>query len=130
MHSNECISCRPGAGHLLTERRESRMTHNIRIGRVRCTAILFLAFAAAGTANAQIVQPMPPPYKSGFPLILPNQPGSANQPGNTIFSQVVAADLGLTPGFKSLVFGLRNGRLYVIRRNPANGAWETAPGWP
>ncbi|HVG10966.1 MAG TPA: VCBS repeat-containing protein [Thermoanaerobaculia bacterium] len=44
-------------------------------------------------------------------------------------SQPVAADLGLTPGFKSIVFGLRNGKLYVVRHNN-NGTWGAATGWP
>ncbi len=72
-------------------------------------------------------QPKLPDNKSGFPISLP---GQATGQGNVVFSQPVAADLGLSPGFKSIVFGLRNGKLYVIYRNPANGVWGVAPGWP
>ncbi len=82
--------------------------------------IAALLLSAAIPSLAQ--QPVIPPLKAGFPLVLANQ-------GNDVFSQPIAADLGLTPGWKSIIFGLRNGRLYVIQRN-SNGTWGVAPGWP
>jgi hypothetical protein len=88
-------------------------------------AFLLPLFFLAPALHAQ--QPNLPANKSGFPISLP---GQGTGEGNSVFSQPVAADLGLSPGFKSIVFGLRNGRLYVIYRNPANGVWGVAPGWP
>lgn len=67
-----------------------------------------------------------PAVKPGFPVEFPGQAADQAPP---IGSQVVAADLGLTPGYKSIVFGLRNGKLYVVRRN-SNGSWGAASGWP
>ena len=82
-------------------------------------AILLLLPALAAGQNAPSVKP-------GFPVEFPGQvPDEAASVG----SHVVAADLGLTPGYKSLVFGLRNGKLYVVRRE-SNGTWSAAPGWP
>ncbi len=67
-----------------------------------------------------------PPYAPGFPLEIAGTPVNQVSP---VGSQVMAADLGLTPGFKSIVFGLRNGKLYVIRRVNAT-TWSVAAGWP
>lgn len=67
-----------------------------------------------------------PPQKPGFPVTFAESPTNQVSP---VGSQVVAADLGLTPGFKSIVFGLRNGKLYVVQHNP-DGSWGVAPGWP
>ena len=67
-------------------------------------------------------QPIIPAYKTGFPLVFAGD-------GNAVGSQPLAVDLGLSPGFKSIVFGLRNGKLYVVRRN-SGGSWGAAPGWP
>ncbi len=76
--------------------------------------------ATAGAQNA-------PPLRAGFaPLEIPGQ--TAGQ-ANAIGSQVVAADLGLSAGLKSIVFGLRNGKLYVVKNNGGN-SWGVAPGWP
>jgi hypothetical protein len=75
--------------------------------------LLLPAFAAALNT---------PPVKPGFPVEFPNQ-------APPVGSQPVAADLGLTPGYKSIVFGLRNGKLYVVKRNN-DGSWGAAVGWP
>ena len=91
-----------------------------------CRAVLATALLAAFAAAAFAQQPLVPPYKSGFPLTLANQGAGL---ANDVFSQLAAADLGLTPGFKQIIFGLRNGKLYVIQRNGA-GSWGPAPGWP
>ena len=58
-----------------------------------------------------------PPYKPGFPVTLPG--------AGTIRGHPVVADLGLTPGHKSIIFGTVTGRLYVI-------LWDgtIAPGFP
>jgi hypothetical protein len=81
--------------------------------------LLFLPAPAALAQNT-------PPTKPGFPLVINESPTNQVAP---IGSQAVAADLGLTSGFKSIVFGLRNGKLFVVRRN-SNGSWGVAPGWP
>src|SRR6185295_1677287 len=88
---------------------------------------LALLLLTLSTPALRAQAPVLPPAKSGFPISLP---GQGTNLGNSVFSQPVAADLGLSPGFKSIVFGLRNGKLYVIYRNPANGVWGVAPGWP
>ena len=76
----------------------------------------------AGGAAAQNA----PPYKPGFPLDIPGQTADQAAP---IGSQVLAADLGLTAGFRSLIFGIRSGRLYVVKRDGAS-VWSVASGWP
>ena len=94
---------------------------------VRRPLLLFLSLVFAASAVSLAQQPLLPANKTGFPLSIA---GQASGQGNSVFSQPVAADLGLSPGFKSIVFGLRNGKLYVVYRNPANGVWGVAPGWP
>ncbi len=96
---------------------------------VRRSLLALLCLAVSFTPALRAQQPNLPANKSGFPISLPGQLVN-NGNGNGVFSQPVVADLGLSPGFKSIVFGLRNGRLYVIYRNPANGVWEVAPGFP
>lgn len=91
---------------------------------VRRTLLALLLFTLSSPALRAQQNPDP---KSGFPISLP---GQGTGLGNAVGSQPVAADLGLSPGFKSIIFGLRNGKLYVIYRNPANGVWGVAPGWP
>ena len=83
------------------------------------TTLFFLLPALAVGQNA-------PPVKPGFPIEFPGQAADQAPP---VGSQVVAADLGLTSGYKSIVFGLRNGKLYVVKRN-SNGSWGAASGWP
>lgn len=82
-------------------------------------AALLLVPAVAMGQNA-------PAVKTGFPVEFSGQAADQAAP---VGSQVVAADLGLSPGYKSIVFGLRNGKLYVVRR-ANNGTWGAAPGWP
>lgn len=89
--------------------------------RGRCLAASAMALALLAPAAAG-QQPLSPPLEPGFPLILPGQ-------GNAISSHPIMADLGLTPGYRSIVFGLRNGNLYVLSRQ-AEGQWAPAPGWP
>jgi len=79
-------------------------------------ALLTLATIAAGEARAQ--QPLNPPERDGFPVMLPGA-------GTAIYSQPAIADLGLDPGFKSIVFGLQSRQLYVML---ADGT--VAPGFP
>jgi hypothetical protein len=83
-------------------------------------AVLYLLSAPAGAQ-----QPIPPAVKPGFPVKFPGQTPNGSSVGN----QPMAADLGLSPGYKSIIFGLRNGKLYVVRR-ASNGTWGAAPGWP
>lgn len=58
-----------------------------------------------------------PPSKPGFPVILPGAGPTRGHPA--------IADLGLTPGHKSIVYGTANGRLYVVLWNGT-----VAPGFP
>lgn len=76
----------------------------------------------AGSAVAQSA----PPFKPNFPVVINESPPNQVAP---VGSKPLIADLGLTPGFKSIVYGLRNGDLYVLQRM-ANGTWGTASGWP
>ncbi|MFL6290904.1 MAG: FG-GAP repeat domain-containing protein [Thermoanaerobaculia bacterium] len=82
------------------------------------SALLLLPAFAAGQ-NAPAVKP-------GFPVEFAGQTADQAAP---VGSQVLAADLGLTPGYRSIVFGLRNGKLYVVKHN-SNGSWGAAAGWP
>lgn len=81
-------------------------------------SLVALLWAVPVTAQ----QPISPPVKSAFPITFPNQ-------GQAISSHPVIADLGLTPGYRSIVFGLRNGKLYVLRRLSAD-VWVPAAGFP
>lgn len=85
---------------------------------VSAVGLLLPALAAA--------QPNAPAAKPGFPFDIPGQTADQAAP---VGSQVMAADLGLTPGFKSIIFGLRNGRLYVVKRDSPT-IWSVAAGWP
>jgi hypothetical protein len=79
---------------------------------------------AAGALQAQ--NPITAPYKSGFPLVLG---GQSSPDGTSVYNQPLAVDLGTTPGFKSLVFGLRNGKLYVVEHKTGS-TWGVRTGWP
>ena len=71
-------------------------------------------------AQMQAQSPQLPPgvnYKAGFPRILSGGKASHGEP--------VVADLGLTPGHKSIVFGTSNRQLYVVLYNGT-----IAPGFP
>jgi VCBS repeat protein len=91
----------------------------------RATGV-FLACVALllGTARAEAQNA---PERAGFPLDLPGT--HPNNQASPVGSQVIAADLGLTPGFKSIVFGLRDGKLYVVN-HVSGSTWAVAPGWP
>jgi len=66
---------------------------------------------------AQAPQLPPGGYKAGFPLTLSGGGSSHGEP--------VIADLGLTPGHKSIVFGTSGRKLYVVLWNGT-----VAPGFP
>jgi hypothetical protein len=78
---------------------------------------------AAAAASAQALKP-------GFaPLLIDETPTNEVAP---VASQVVAADLGAggaTAGYKSIVYGLLNGDLYVVERTGVN-TWGVRAGWP
>lgn len=98
------------------------MAHKAFARRTALTGPL-LAVLVAGTASAQ----NQPNQHAGFPVVLNESPTNQVSP---VGSQVIAADLGLTPaGTKAIVFGLRNGKLYVLKHNGSN-SWGAAPGWP
>src|SRR6476646_5499214 len=89
-------------------------------GRPSCRRAAWLgSILALLVTPAWLAAQNAPPQKSGFPLTFAESPTNQVSP---IGSQVIAADLGLTPGFKSIIFGLRNGKLYVVQHN-ANGTW-------
>jgi hypothetical protein len=83
-----------------------------------------------------------PPTKPGFPLNLGIQGpdctalgdgGNTNQANNACANastNVLVADLGLSPGYLSIAFGTGSGRVFVLYRDPADGVWKVAPGWP
>jgi len=77
-------------------------------------ASLLVALAAAGPARALCPQtPCAPPggYKSGFPKQLA---GTVTAGHGIPHGQPVMADLGLTPGHKSIVLGTYGGKLWVV----------------
>jgi hypothetical protein len=86
-------------------------------------ALVVLTLIGSGAdAPAAAQQPVNPPSHAHFPFTLANA-------GNVVGSQPVLADLGLTPGFKQIIFGTRQGLLFVLQHQ-ADGSWATAPGWP
>src|SRR5215467_6660486 len=80
---------------------------------------LFAALLALAAAALSGQSPQLPPggYKPNFPVTLPGGKASHGEP--------VIADLGLTPGHKSIIFGTSARRLYVV-------LWDgtVAPGFP
>jgi len=78
------------------------------------------AFLAAARLLAQIPQLPPGGYKAGFPAS-----GGSLAGGKTSHSHPAIADLGLTPGHKSIVFGTFGHKLYVVLYNGT-----VAPGFP
>ena len=92
--------------------------------RSRTLGSTSLGFALAwGLVSAHAAfgqQPVLPAWatsKAGFPLTLAG--------GGASYSSPAIADLGLTPGHKSIVFGTVTGRLYVVLWNGT-----VAPGFP
>ena len=86
------------------------------------SAILGLAttwslLSAQAASGQQPVLPAWATSKAGFPMTLAG--------GGASHSSPVIADLGLTPGHKSIVFGTLTGRLYVVLWNGT-----VAPGFP
>lgn len=84
-------------------------------------ALLALAavFSPVFAVDARAQQPLDPPERDGFPVLIPGA-------GTDIYAQPAIADLGLDPdGFESIVFGLQSGQLYVML---ADGT--VAPGFP
>lgn len=83
--------------------------------------VLLSVSAPAGAQCVPVGQPCLPPggFRAGFgPLVLAG--GGSSRGGHP-----VVADLGLTPGQKSIVFGTANGRLYVVKHDGT-----VAPGFP
>src|SRR6266567_1766306 len=81
-----------------------------------CVAALLL-FAGAIQAQPQPVLPPGVSLKAGFPKILAGGKSSHGEPA--------VADLGLTPGHKSIIFGTSAHQLYVVEYNGT-----VAPGFP
>src|SRR6266496_5111486 len=83
-----------------------------------CAAALLLLVAAGGI-QAQPQPQLPPGVsnKAGFPKILAGGKSSHGEPA--------VADLGLTPGHKSIIFGTSGHQLYVVEYNGM-----VAPGFP
>lgn len=74
-----------------------------------------MALVLTSGVSAQVVNY---PQKPGFPVVLPGG-------GTSRGSHPAIADLGLTPGHKSIVFGTKSGRLYVVKYDGT-----VAPGFP
>jgi hypothetical protein len=93
----------------------------------RRSALLLAGWAALGALlalppPAPAQQPMNPPSHAGFPKTFAGK-------GTSVASQPVMADLGLTPGFNQIIFGTRQGDLYVLQHQN-DGSWAPAPGFP
>lgn len=86
---------------------------------------LFGSIALAASAGAQVPQPPPGGFKSGFPITVEVSVGTAN--AGAVHGSPTVGDLGLG-GRKSIVFGTESGLLFVIAWNGAS--WGTAPGFP
>lgn len=80
-------------------------------GAALSCVLSFTAFAQPGPV---------PPIKPGFPLTLTG--------GKRTHGAPVIADFGLTPGRKSVVFGTKAGRLYVVTTDGATAS--AAAGFP
>lgn len=89
-----------------------RITNNCR--STLLAGAMFCLPAAAVAVCIPVGQPCPPPgsAKPGFPKTV-NGPG-ANQLGAP-HGKPLIADLGLTPGHKSVVFGNAGGQLWVVK---------------
>jgi len=84
--------------------------------------VLILAGAIAGLSPAAVWAQNLPPNKPGFPVTISG--------GKQVsFSQPIVADLGLSGGVKSILYGTVDGKLHVIFRN-GSGVWGEAPGFP
>ncbi len=83
-----------------------------RAGRAVVLAAVIAMLLGSGPVWAHCAgQPCPVATRSGFsPMRIPG--GGTSRSGHVVF-----ADLGLTPGRKSLVFGTSNGRLYVVKHD-------------
>src|SRR5215813_10579720 len=73
--------------------------------------------ATAMTTFGQVPQLPPGGYKPGFPVTITG--------GRTSHGQPAIADLGLTPGHKSIIFGTFGHKLYVVKYDGS-----IAPGFP
>lgn len=90
-------------------------TNNCRLALLSVAALCLGQAPAALATCSPVGQPCPPPTgaaKAGFPKTVTG-PG-ANQLGQT-HGKPVIADLGLTPGHKSVVFGNAGGQLWVVK---------------
>lgn len=90
--------------------------------RLFCVPLL-LSFVAP--LDAQVPQPPPGGFKSGFPLTVDVSVNTTNA-GRVLGSPSIG-DLGLG-GRKSIVFGTESGKLFVVAWNGAS--WAVAPGFP
>jgi hypothetical protein len=100
---------------------------------------LLLALLLTGPALSAQNQPT---LKPGFPLDLGVQGpdctavgdgGNTNQGNNACANastNLLVAELGVAPGYLEIAFGTGSGKLFVVYRDPADGLWKTAPGWP
>lgn len=89
---------------------------------VRIRVLLSLSLLCAASRGAE-AQTSPGPFKPSFPILLPEV---APAPKGTIRAGHPAiADLGLTPGHKSIVFGTAGHYVYVVKYDGT-----VAPGFP
>ncbi len=91
-------------------------TNKCRRARAGVVAVCLAAAPAAWGACVPIGQPCPPPgaAKPGFPSTVTGPGGSGL---GAPHGKPVIADLGLTPGHKSVVFGNYGGQLWVVTTN-------------
>jgi hypothetical protein len=91
-----------------------KTTNNCRFALLALAALCLRQGQVAAAACVPVGQPCPPPgsAKAGFPKTVTG-PGSSLL-GST-HGKPLIADLGLTPGHKSVVFGNAGGQLWVVK---------------
>ncbi len=93
------------------------MAHTTSLSRFGLMGLALAVLPAAAAVGQNF-----PPNKPGFPVTI----GGGKQ---VSFTQPVVADLGLSGGVKSIIYGSIDGRLHVIFRNNVS-VWVEAPGFP
>src|SRR5512141_383747 len=95
-----------------------RTTNNCRFALLAVAALCLRHAPSAGAACTPGGQPCPPPGSA--------KPGFPKSVGGTVSGQPhgkpAIADLGLTPGHKSVVFGNAGGQLWVVTTNGTTSA--------
>jgi hypothetical protein len=91
-------------------------TNNCRLALLAVAALCLGQASPVVAASCPVGQPCPPPgaTKAGFPKTVSGPGGNGF---GAAHGKPVIADLGLTPGHKSVVFGNYGGQLWVVTTN-------------